>query len=161
MAQRKYATAQKLADEGQHFLILSRKLENGGEVAHSDVIKAQLQFNQQSRDLQQSQLTMDRARLDLAVLVFPDFNQNFSTVDDLQSLEPLAPLEEVRAAARTQEPRPPRGPGIAGCRQGQRLCRLGRDATQPGTRLFLWHRCCPLRHPRDRPRQSRQSRPIQ
>jgi len=104
VAQRKYATAQKLADEGQHFLILSRKLENGGEVAHSDVIKAQLQFNQQSRDLQEAQLAMDRARLDLAVLVFPDFNQNFSTVDDLQSLEPLASLEEVRAAAGGKNP---------------------------------------------------------
>src|SRR5882672_127711 len=31
VAQRKYATAQKLADEGQQFLIISRKLENGGE----------------------------------------------------------------------------------------------------------------------------------
>jgi outer membrane protein TolC len=104
VAQRKYATAQKLADEGQQFLILSRKLENGGEVAHSDVIKAQLQFNQQSRDLQEAKIAMDRARLDLAVLVFSDFNQNFSTVDDLQSLEPLAPVEEVRAAAGRKNP---------------------------------------------------------
>jgi outer membrane protein TolC len=104
VAQRKYATAQKLADEGQQFLILSRKLENGGEVAHSDVIKAQLQFNQQSRDLEEAQLAMDRARLDLAVLVFPNFNQNFSIVDDLQSLEPLASLDEVRAAAGHRNP---------------------------------------------------------
>jgi len=104
IAQRKYATAQKLAGEGQQFLIISRKLENGGEVAHSDVIKAQLQFNQQSRDLQEAQLAMDRARLDLAVLVFPDFNQNFSVVDDLQTPEPLATLEEVRAAAGRKNP---------------------------------------------------------
>ncbi len=99
VAQRKYATAQKLAAEGEHFLSTSRKLENGGEVAHSDVIKAQLQFNQQSRDLREAQLAMDRTRLDLAVLIFKDFNQNFSTVDDLQSPEPLASLEEVRVAA--------------------------------------------------------------
>jgi outer membrane protein TolC len=104
VAQRKYATAQKLADEGQQFLIISRKLENGGEVAHSDVIKAQLQFNQQSRDLQEALLAMDRSRLDLAVLVFPNFNQNFSVVDDLQSLEPLASLEEVREAAGRKNP---------------------------------------------------------
>jgi|SRR5450432_3871421 len=104
VAQRKYATAQKLADEGQQFLIISRKLENGGEVAHSDVIKAQLQFNQQSRDLQEAQLAMDRTRLDLAVLVFPNFNQNFSVVDDLQSLEPLASLEEIRTAAGHKNP---------------------------------------------------------
>ena len=104
VAQRKYATAQKLADEGQQFLIISRKLENGGEVAHSDVIKAQLQFNQQSRDLQEALLAMDRSRLDLAVLVFPNFNQNFSVVDDLQSLEPLASVEEVHEAAGRKNP---------------------------------------------------------
>jgi outer membrane protein TolC len=104
IAQRKYATAQKLAAEGEHFLGISQKLENGGEVAHADVIKARLQFNQQSRDLQEAQLAMDRSRLDLAVLIFPDFNQNFSAVDDLQSTEPLASLDEVRAAAGLKNP---------------------------------------------------------
>ena len=104
IAQRKYATAQKLGAEGERFLTISKKLENGGEVAHADVIKAQLQFNQQSRDLREAQLAMDRARLDLAVLVFPDFNQNFSAVDDLQSPEPLATQEEVRAAAGRKNP---------------------------------------------------------
>jgi len=104
VAQRKYATAQKLAAEGEHFLSISQKLENGGEVAHSDVIRAQLQFNQQSRDLREAQLAMDRTRLDLAVLVFPDFNQNFTVVDDLQSPEPLATLEEVRSAAGRKNP---------------------------------------------------------
>jgi outer membrane protein TolC len=104
IGQRKYATAQKLAAEGEHFLGISQKLENGGEVAHADVIKAQLQFNQQRRDLQEAQLAMDRARLDLAVLIFPDFNQNFSAVDDLQTPEPLASLEEVRVAAGRRNP---------------------------------------------------------
>ena len=77
IAQRKFATAQKLDEESQRFFGISKKLENGGEVAHSDVIKAQLQANQQSRDLKEAQLAMDRARLDLAVLIFPDFRQNF------------------------------------------------------------------------------------
>ena len=104
IAQRKYATAQKLGEEAQRFFTISQQLENGGEVAHSDVIKAQLQFNQQSRDLKEAQLAMDRARLDLAVLIFSDFRQNFSTVDDLQSPEPLATIEEVRAAAGRKNP---------------------------------------------------------
>ena len=51
-------------------------------MAHSDVIKAQIQFQQQQRDLQESELEMNRSRLELAVLVFTDFNQNFSVVDD-------------------------------------------------------------------------------
>ena len=104
IAQRKFATAQKLDEEGQRFFGISKKLENGGEVAHSDVIKAQLQANQQARDLKEAQLAMDRARLDLAVLIFPDFRQNFSTVDDLQLSEPLASIDEVRAAVARKNP---------------------------------------------------------
>src|SRR6266436_6625439 len=46
VAQRKYATSQKAAAEANHFLGISQKLQNGGEVARSDVIKAQIQNNQ-------------------------------------------------------------------------------------------------------------------
>src|SRR2546428_2944914 len=41
VAQRKYASVQRAAAEAQHFLDISQKLEHGGEVAHSDVVKAQ------------------------------------------------------------------------------------------------------------------------
>src|SRR6266566_4012496 len=68
VAQRKYATAQKAATEADHFLGISQKLQNGGEVARSDVIKAQIQNNQQQRDLQDALLAMNKTRLDLAVL---------------------------------------------------------------------------------------------
>ena len=104
VAQRKYETAQRAATQGGHFLDISQKLEQGGEVAHSDVIKAQIQFQQQQRDLQESELEMNRSRLELAVLVFTDFNQNFSVVDDLQTPEPLPSLPEVQIAAARQNP---------------------------------------------------------
>jgi outer membrane protein TolC len=104
VAQRKYATAQRAASEGQRFLDISQKLEQGGEVAHSDVIKAQIQSQQQQRDLKEAELEMNRSRLELAVLVFPDFNENFSVVDDLQTPEPLPAFAEVQAAAARQNP---------------------------------------------------------
>jgi outer membrane protein TolC len=104
VAQRKYDTAQRAATQGRRFLDISQKLEQGGEVAHSDVIKAQIQFQQQRRDLQESELEMNRSRLELAVLVFTDFNENFSVVDDLQTPEPLPSLAEAQAAAARQNP---------------------------------------------------------
>jgi outer membrane protein TolC len=104
VAQRKYATAQRAANEALRFLDISQKLEHGGEVAHSDVIKAQIQSNQQQRDLQEAELEMNRSRLELAVLVFPDFNENFSVVDDLQMLEPVPSFPEVQAAAANKNP---------------------------------------------------------
>ena len=104
VAQRKYATAQRAADQGQHFLDISQKLEQGGEVAHSDVIKAQILSQQQQRDLQEAELEMERSRLELAVLLFPNFNENFTIVDDLQTPEPLPGLAETQAAAARQNP---------------------------------------------------------
>jgi outer membrane protein TolC len=74
VAQRKYATAQKAASEADHFLGISQKLQNGGEVARSDVIKAQIQNNQTQRELQDALLAMNKTRLDLAVLLFPNFD---------------------------------------------------------------------------------------
>lgn len=104
VAQRKYATAQRAAAEAARFLDISQKLENGGEVAHADVIKAKIQSQQQQRDLQEAQLDMERARLDLAVLVFPDFNQDYSVVDDLQTPEPLPSFAEVEVAGKKNNP---------------------------------------------------------
>src|SRR3974390_1270945 len=104
VAQRKYATAQRAAAEAARFLDISQKLENGGEVAHADVIRARIQAQQQQRDLQESQLDMEHTRLDLAVILFPDFNQNFSVVDDLQPPEPLPAFGEVEWAGKKNNP---------------------------------------------------------
>ena len=104
VAQRKYATVQRAAAEAARFLDISQKLESGGEVAHADVIKAQIQAQQQNRDLQDAQIGMERSRLDLAVLLFPDFNQNFTVVDDIQTPEPLPSFAEVEAAGKKNNP---------------------------------------------------------
>ena len=104
VVQRKYSTAQRAAAEAARFLDVSQKLENGGEVAHADVIKARIQSQQQQRDLQEAQLAMDRSRLDIAVLLFPDFNQNFAVVDDLQTPEPLPTFVEIEATGKKNNP---------------------------------------------------------
>jgi outer membrane protein TolC len=104
VAQRKYATAQRALSESQHFFGISQKLEKGGEVAHADVVKAQIQQQQQQRDLQEAQLEMNRSRLELVVLVFSDFNENFTVVDDLQMPEPLPPFTDVQTAAAKKNP---------------------------------------------------------
>jgi len=104
VAQRKYSTAQRAATEAARFLDVSQKLENGGEVAHADVVKARIQAQQQQRDLQEAQLGMERSRLDLAVLLFTDFNQDFAVVDDLQTPEPLPTFAEVEASGKKNNP---------------------------------------------------------
>jgi len=104
VAQRKFAIAQRAATEAQTFFDITGKLERGGEVAHSDTIKAQLQFQQQQRAVQDAQLEMDRSRLELAVLIFPNLNENFTTVDDLENLGALPSFSEVEELAGKNNP---------------------------------------------------------
>jgi outer membrane protein TolC len=103
-AQRKYATARRAHQEAERFLGISDQLEKGGEVAHSDVIKAQLQFHQQQRDLQEAELGMNKSRLDLAVLIFKDFNEDFTLADDFGAPDPLPAIDEVTAAGTRNNP---------------------------------------------------------
>lgn len=103
-AQQKVLSAQKAADEGDRFLKLTQDLEHGGEVAHSDVIKAELQATDRRRALQEAQLGLLNARLDLAVLIFPDFNENFDVSDDLHAPAQLPTLGEVQQQAARDNP---------------------------------------------------------
>lgn len=99
IAQHKYATAEQILDQAQGFLDLTKKLESGGEVAHSDVVKASLQVDQQKLAFQEVELTMNNAHLALAVLLFPNFNQHFTTVDDLDQAAVLPSFPELSAMA--------------------------------------------------------------
>ncbi len=103
-AQQKLLSSQRVADEGERFLKLTQDLEHGGEVAHSDAIKAELQAQERRRQLQEAQLGLLNTRLDLAVLIFPDFNDNYEVADDLHASVPLPTLGEVQQQAARDNP---------------------------------------------------------
>ena len=71
-ADRRVAVAERAANEAASLTKLTQQRENGREVAHADVVKAQLQQQQRERDLADAKLDAEKARLDLAVLLFPD-----------------------------------------------------------------------------------------
>jgi outer membrane protein TolC len=103
-AQLKLEAAKKTGDEGDRFLKLTQDLEKGGEVAHSDEIKAELQMQERRRQLLEAQLGLLNARLDFAVLIFPDFNDNFELAEDLHASVPLPALAEVQQRAARDNP---------------------------------------------------------
>ncbi len=103
-AQRKYATAQKTLEQTKRFLETTENLEKGGEVAHADVLKAQLQFDQQKLAFQEAQLGMEKAHLALAVLLSPNLDENFTTVDDTDNTPVLPSLVEVEGMAERGNP---------------------------------------------------------
>ncbi len=99
VTQRKYATAQTALDQAHRSLEISQDLEKGREAAHSDVIRSQLLEITQQQALQEAKLTMENARLDLAVLLFRDFNEDFTVVDDLDTAPALPALDETESMA--------------------------------------------------------------
>jgi outer membrane protein TolC len=103
-AKGKAEASRKAAEEGERFFKLTSGLERGGEVAHSDVIKAELQANDRKRQLQEANLALLNARLDLAVLIFPDFNDNYELADDLHAPVELPSAAEVEAHAARDNP---------------------------------------------------------
>jgi outer membrane protein TolC len=103
-AQRRYATAQQATQNAARFLQVSQQEEQAGQVAHSDVVRAQIQFEQQNQALQDAMLTMENARLSLAVIIFPTLNENFTVVDDLDSPKPLPPFPDIQAMAEKENP---------------------------------------------------------
>jgi outer membrane protein TolC len=103
-AQLKLETAKKAAEEGDNFFKITQDLEHGGEVAHSDVIKAELQAQDRRRQFQEAQLALLNAKLDLAVLIFPDFNTNYETSEDLHASVPLPALAEVQERGARDNP---------------------------------------------------------
>jgi len=103
-AQRKYATAQQGAQQAQRFFEIAQQQERLGQVARSDVVKAEILSRQQQQAFDEATLVMDNARLALAVLIFPVFNENFSVVDDMQSAPALPPFADIRTMAERENP---------------------------------------------------------
>jgi outer membrane protein len=104
VAQREYASAQQNLDQTTRFLDTTRELEKGGEVAHADVVKARLQFDQEKLAFQEAQLAMEHAHLALAVLLSRDLNEDFTTVDDLDSPPVLPSMAEINGMAEHANP---------------------------------------------------------
>lgn len=89
--------------EAQSFTDLTQKREAAREVAHADVVKAQLQLQQRQRELGDATLTMNRARLDMGVLLFPDPRATYST--EVKGLPtPLPTKDEVNQMASAHNP---------------------------------------------------------
>jgi outer membrane protein TolC len=104
VAQRKYAAAQTAAQQAQRFFELTQQQQRLGQVARADVIKAEIQYQQQQHAFREAQVAMENARLGLAVLVSPSFDENFAVVDDLASAPALPPFTDVRTMAGRTNP---------------------------------------------------------
>jgi outer membrane protein TolC len=103
-AQRHLENARQSVAEAQRFFEITSQQEQGGEVAHTDVLKAQLQLQQRQRELLDAQTLAERNRLNLGVMLFPDVGQGFNVVDDLRPDLALPPGAQIQTLAFTNHP---------------------------------------------------------
>ena len=99
----KTLVASRALDEANHFVETTQQRERAREVAHADVIKAQIEQQQRARESADAQLTRDKARLELAVLLFPDPMTPFD-VEPPTAPVVLPERSAVEAAARQNNP---------------------------------------------------------
>lgn len=104
IAQRRYVTAQQAVQQAQRFLDVTQQQERAGEAARSDVVKAEIQLQQQRQHLQETTFEIENARLNLAVLISRTLDENFTVVDDLDSAKTLPGFAELRAMAERENP---------------------------------------------------------
>jgi outer membrane protein len=99
---RRVAIAQRAADEASGLTKLTQQRENGREVAHADVVKAQLQQQQRDRDLADAKLQAQKARLDLGVLLFADPRTPYTL--SVPGASPVPARADVEAALAKRNP---------------------------------------------------------
>jgi hypothetical protein len=97
------ATAQLAAQQSARFQIAQQQ-ERLGQVARSDVVKAEISDRQMQQGYRDATLAMGNARLTLAVLLSATLDENFTVVDDLHAAPPLPPFNEVRSMAGRDNP---------------------------------------------------------
>jgi outer membrane protein TolC len=89
--------------EAVTFTDLTQKREAEREVAHADTVKARLQMQQKQRDMNDANVAAERARLELAVLLFADPRTPF-TIEASTTSPALPTREEVNQLASNNNP---------------------------------------------------------
>jgi len=103
VSNRKVQVSQRAAKEAADLTKLTQQREAEREVAHADVVKAQLQQLQRDRDLKDALLQADKARLELGVLLFPDPRTDYTlTVPEVPA--PVPARADVEAALKKRNP---------------------------------------------------------
>lgn len=122
---RRVTVAERAAKEAADVTQLTQQRETAREVAHADVVKAQLDQQQRERDLTDARLNAEKARLELGVLLFPDprtpYTLNLPT--EVPTVPPRADVEAALAK---------RNPELQSATASMHLADLGVTAAKAG-----------------------------
>lgn len=99
-AEKRQSIADVAHNEAAEFLKLTEQREEAREGAHADVLKAQLQERQRTRELEDARLVAERTHLELGVLLFTDPRTAYTLAAPEAAVELPGRSEAQEAAAR-------------------------------------------------------------
>ena len=102
-AAKRVDVASEALAEANQFLAITQKREQAREVAHADVLKAELQQQQREREVANAKLAATKARLELGVLLYPDPLTAF-TINVPALPAPMPARAEVETLAKQNNP---------------------------------------------------------
>lgn len=102
-ADHKLTVARSAEQEAADFTKLTIEREQARESAHADLVKAQLQEQARTRELQDAQVEAEKAHLELGVLLFPD-PRTLYRLSAPDQPPALAAREDINAAAAQNNP---------------------------------------------------------
>ena len=103
-ATQKTAIAQRALQESADFGKNTQQREAGGEVAHADVVRADLEIQQRQRELNDATLADANARTELGIFLFPDPTSAYTPSGSLDRLPEMPTRDAIESAARTGNP---------------------------------------------------------
>lgn len=103
VAEGRTAIARRAMDEAADFLKQTQQREAEREVAHADVVKAQLTMQQRQREMADAELQGKKSRLDLGVLLFADPRSPYTVAVPASSEMPTRAATESAAMGANPE----------------------------------------------------------
>lgn len=103
-AEAKLKTSQETLEAAQNFLTITKEREQNGDAAHADVLKASIQADDAASAVDDATVAREQARVELALLIFTNVNQQFALADDPSQVLTLPAMDEAQAAATVSNP---------------------------------------------------------
>lgn len=98
-AEGKLTTAQETLTAARNFVNITEERQKNGDAAYADVLKARIQADDTETAVDNAQLALEQARVELALLIFQDVNSTYQLADDPSQVLSLPARDQAQSLA--------------------------------------------------------------
>lgn len=98
-AEGKLTSAQETLSAARNFVNITEERQKNGDAAYADVLKARIQADDTETAVNNAQLALEQARVELALLIFQDVNSTYQLADDPSQVLSLPARDQAQSLA--------------------------------------------------------------